>query len=121
MLASFAPYAVEGGWDDTRRAALLDAVLDQLERVAPGTRQRVVASEVLDPSRLEAELALTGGQLHHVEPALDQLLVLRPSAGNARYATAIGGLFLGGAGSHGGGGLDCAAGVLAADAALAAR
>jgi phytoene dehydrogenase-like protein len=121
IVAGFAPYALEGGWNDARRDELLEAVLTQLERHAPGARARVVASEVLDPARLEAELSLTGGQLHHVEPALDQLLALRPSAGTARYATAVAGLFLGGSGSHGGGGVTCAAGLLAAEAALAAR
>ncbi len=121
IVAGFVPFALDGGWSEARRTELLEAVLDQLERHAPGTRGRVVASEVLDPARLEAELALTGGQLHHVEPALDQLLVLRPSAGTARYATAVGGLFLGGSGSHGGGGVTCAAGLLAAETALAGR
>ena len=81
----------------------------------------LVASLVLTPADLEREYALTGGQLHHGEPALDLLLVMRPAPSAARYATAVPGLYLGGSGSHGGGGVNPAAGLLAAEALLAAR
>ena len=54
----------------------------------------------------------------HAEHALDQLLFMRPTPQTARYATPISGLFLGGAGSHPGGGVSAAAGVLAARAIL---
>lgn len=120
ILASYAPHDVLGGWTAPRRAALLETVLATLERHAPGVRQRLVASELLTPADLESRYALTGGQLHHGEPALDQLLVLRPTPSAARYATSVRGLYLGGSGSHGGGGVNCAAGVLAAAAAAAA-
>ena len=81
-------------------------------------RAQIVAIEVLTPKDLEQEFALTGGQIHHGELALDQLLVLRPSASAARYATSVPGLFLGGAGSHPGGGVRPTAGLLAAEAVL---
>ena len=74
--------------------------------------------ELLTPADLEARYALTGGQLHHGEPALDQMLVLRPTPSAARYATSVPGLYLGGSGSHAGGGVTCTAGWLAAEAAL---
>jgi phytoene dehydrogenase-like protein len=117
ILASYAPHDLAGGWTEARRAALLAAVLTTLERHAPELRRRLVASEVLTPADLESRYALTGGQLHHGEPALDQLLVLRPAPSAARYATSVRGLYLGGSGSHGGGGVNCAAGALAAAAA----
>jgi phytoene dehydrogenase-like protein len=119
ILASFVSHEVEGGWTEARRGDLLESVLDALERHAPGTRRRIVAQELLTPVDLAERYALTGGQLHHGEPALDQLLVLRPTPSAARYASSVPGLFLGGSGSHGGGGVTCTAGVLAADAALA--
>ncbi|HLF57413.1 MAG TPA: NAD(P)/FAD-dependent oxidoreductase [Thermoanaerobaculia bacterium] len=117
--ASFAPYALEGGWSETRRRELGEAILGRLELHAPGVRSQIVAQELLTPADLESRWSVTGGQLHHVEPALDQLFVMRPAPSAARYATAVPGLFLGGSGSHGGGGVTCAPGLLAADAALA--
>lgn len=118
VLVSFAPHQVEGGWTDERREALGNAVVARLEEHSPGLGARVVGGQVLTPQDLERDFHVTGGQLHHVEPALDQLFLLRPTPGAARYATAVPGLYLGGAGSHGGGGVGCDAGVLAAEAAL---
>jgi phytoene dehydrogenase-like protein len=119
ILASFAPSNLEGGWTAEARERLGDAVIAVLERYAPDVRQRIVAREILTPADLETHFALTGGQLHHGEMALDQLLVMRPSPSAARYRTAIPGLFLGGSGSHPGGGVRPTAGVLAAEAVLA--
>lgn len=119
ILASFAPYALEGGWTAEARERLGEAVIAVLERHAPDVRQRIVAKEVLTPADLEARFALTGGQLHHGEMALDQLLVMRPAPSAARYRTAVPGLFLGGSGNHPGGGVRPTAGLLAAEAVLA--
>ena len=79
-----------------------------------------MAGEVLTPADLETRFALTGGQLHHGELALDQLLVMRPTASTARYRTTVPGLFLGGSGSHPGGGVRPTAGLLAAEVVLGA-
>ena len=117
ILVSYVAHDVNGGWTDERRSALADSVLSTLERHAPTLRQRLVAHELLTPADLADRYALTGGQLHHGEPALDQLLVLRPTASSARYATAVPGLYLGGSGSHGGGGVSCGSGLLAAESA----
>lgn len=118
ILSSYAPYALEGGWTDEARQALGESVVAELERHAPAVRERIVAMEVLSPADLEREFALTGGQIHHGELALDQLLVLRPAPSAARYATSVPGLYLGGAGSHPGGGVRPTAGLLAAEAIL---
>ena len=64
---------------------------------------------------------LTGGQIFHGEIALDQLLSGRPLLGWARYATPIRNLFLCGAGTHPGTGLDGRAGMLAAKQIIKAR
>lgn len=115
----YAPYDLDGGWSELARAELQESVLGTLEAHVPGVRDRLVACQVVSPPDLEAGYGVTGGQLHHGEPALDQLFVLRPSAATARYATPVPGLYLGGSGSHGGGGVTCTAGLLAADAVLA--
>ena len=119
IVVSYVSHDVDGGWTNARRAALLESVLASLETHAPGIRKRIVAHELLTPADLADRFALTGGQLHHGEPALDQMLVMRPTPSAARYTTSVPGLFLGGSGSHGGGGVGCTAGWLAADAALA--
>lgn len=119
ILSSYAPYTLEGGWTEAAKKALGETVLGELERHAPTVRERIVAMEVLSPTDLEQEFALTGGQIHHGELALDQLLVLRPAPSAARYATSVPGLYLGGAGNHPGGGVRPTAGLLAAAAALA--
>ena len=119
ILASFAPYGLDGGWTAEARERLGEAVISVLERHAPDVRRRIVASELLTPADLETRFALTGGQLHHGELALDQLLVMRPAPSAARYRTSVPGLFLGGSGSHPGGGVRPTAGLLAAEAVLA--
>lgn len=118
ILASYVSHDVKGGWTNQRRVNLMEAVLSTLERHAPGVRKRILGQELLTPADLETRYALTGGQLHHGELALDQMLVLRPTPSAARYASSVAGLFLGGSGSHGGGGVNLAPGVLAAEAAL---
>jgi phytoene dehydrogenase-like protein len=118
ILAHAAPYDLEGGWSDAARAKLGDAVVEALERVAPGTKERILAREVLSPADLEARHRLTGGHVHHGEHALDQLLFMRPAPALARYRTPIAGLYLGGSGSHPGGGVTCKPGALAAQAVL---
>ena len=121
ILASFAPHHLEGGWTGEARRAFGEAVVERLAAHAPAARERLVAMEVLTPHELAGEFALSGGQLHHGEHALDQLLVMRPAPCAARYATPVPGLWLGGAGSHPGGGVRPTAGLLAAEALLAAR
>jgi len=73
---------------------------------------------VLTPADLERRYRLTGGHIHHGEHALDQLLFMRPTVDCAEYTTPVRGLFLGGSGSHPGGGVTCAPGALAARAVL---
>jgi len=115
---NFAPYDVEGGWNDERRAQVLEGVLTRIERYDAGIRQKVIASEVLDPKTLEAEYGLPNGNVHHAEQSLDQLLFMRPTLRLAHYRTPVEGLFLCGSGSHPGGGVTLAPGWLGARAAL---
>jgi phytoene dehydrogenase-like protein len=112
------PCTPEGGWTAELRNALRESVLGELERVAPGSRDLVVADELLVPSDLEERFGATGGHLYHGEQALDQLWLQRPSIALSRYATPIPGLYLAGAGSHPGGPFAGGAGSLGARAAL---
>jgi phytoene dehydrogenase-like protein len=69
---------------------------------------------VLKPLDLERRFGLTGGNIFHGEMSLDQMFVLRPAAGRARYKRPIKGLYLCGSGTHPGGGVIGAPGYNAA-------
>lgn len=112
----FVPHQLANGasWDDAQRDALMSAVMTTLEEYAPGIASSVEASQVLTPADLAQQYGLTGGQIYHGEPALDQLFTMRPILGWARYRTPIEGLFLCGSGTHPGGGITAASGENAA-------
>ena len=118
ILAHAAPHNLEGGWTSEANTRFGDAVVEVLESVAPGTRAKIVAREVLSPADLKDRYGLTGGHIHHGEHALDQLLFMRPTPKLARYKTPIEGLYLGGSGSHPSGGVTCQPGALVAEAIL---
>jgi phytoene dehydrogenase-like protein len=106
----FVPYDLRAMDWEAGREALASIVLDTLEQYAPGIRASVEATHVLTPRDLERRYGLTGGQIYHGEPALDQLFTMRPILGWARYHTPIEALFLCGSGTHPGGGITGASG-----------
>ena len=106
VYVQFAPYRLAHGADwNARRDSLGDLVVRTLEQYAPGLAATVEHRQVITPVDLERDFALTGGQIFHGEPALDQLFTMRPVLGWAQYRTPIRGLYLCGAGTHPGGGL----------------
>jgi phytoene dehydrogenase-like protein len=111
----FVPYTLGGGgnWNDARQA-LAAIVLTTLEKYSPGIGAAIEAAQVLSPVDLEQDYGLTGGQIYHGEPALDQLFTMRPILGWANYRTPIQNLFLCGCGTHPGGGITAASGQNAA-------
>jgi len=109
--AQYTPYALaDGGWDEARRAALGDLIVETLSPHLP----TVVERTVLAPPDLEEAHGWPEGQAHHAELALDQVLWMRPVPALARYATPIEGLYLCGPSMHPGGGIAGAAGANAA-------
>ena len=101
----FAPLKLKDGDWTTRREEFGDRVLDQLEKYAPGLRDRIVAQQVITPRDLEQTYGLSGGHIHHGEQSLDQTFTFRPLIGWAQYRTPLRRLYLCGAGTHPGGGL----------------
>jgi phytoene dehydrogenase-like protein len=112
-VVQYAPHEVANGWQ-AERQPFLERTLSVLERYLPGTRQRIVATELLTPADLEHEFGMTGGHWHHAELAFDQYLMLRPVPGAGQYAMPVTGLYLCGAGAHPGGGVMGVAGRNAA-------
>jgi phytoene dehydrogenase-like protein len=102
----YAPYALsEGTWDDARREALGDTVLDTLAEHVPDIRSHILHRQVLTPLDLERVFALSEGNIFHGELTPDQLFFMRPGPGWARYETPIRRLYLCGSSAHPGGGI----------------
>jgi phytoene dehydrogenase-like protein len=72
----------------------------------------------LTPVDIEQQFGFIGGNWHHGELAVEQMLFLRPTIGAAQYETPVPGLYLASAGSHPGGGISGAAGWNAAERIL---
>ena len=96
----YIPGELKGGWTDAARDNLTTQLISQLDSYAPGIENLVLGSELLTPHDLEQQFRVAGGHWHHVEPAIDQLLMMRPTYEAAQYATPIEGLYLCGSGSH---------------------
>lgn len=115
----YVPHTLRDAEWEQERDRLGDRVAELIGRHAPGFERLIVARQVLTPADLEARLGLTGGHIFHGELALDQLAIARPLLGWAQYRTPIAHLYLCGAGTHPGTGLDGRSGLLAARAILA--
>jgi phytoene dehydrogenase-like protein len=102
----FAPYRLGGSqtWDNAREL-LLKRVMGTIDEYAPGIASTVEQHQVLTPLDLERDYGLTGGHIYHGEQSLDQLFMMRPFLGCARYRGPVAGLYLCGAGTHPGGGV----------------
>ena len=120
MFTQYGPHDADG-WPDGSRERYLRACLDALERVAPGAGDAVVHAEVLAPPDLERIFGLRGGSIFQGEQDLAQLGPMRPTPALAAYSTPVKGLYLGGAGTHPGGGVMAAAGHNAARRVLRDR
>ncbi|MGD9742455.1 MAG: phytoene desaturase family protein [Dongiaceae bacterium] len=118
-IVQYVPYRLaEGDWSN-RRTGFVETLLGTLEAHIPGLRAQILAQEFLTPADIERMTGASGGHWHHGEIALDQVWMLRPQPGMARYATPVPGLYLCGAGAHPGGGITGLAGYNAARQAIA--
>jgi phytoene dehydrogenase-like protein len=117
-IVQFAPHDPKGGLHRARESMLANTMA-VLEQNAPGITKLVTQSELLMPQDIEARYGLVGGNWHHGELAVEQMMFLRPVIGAAQYSTPLPGLWLAGAGSHPGGGISGAAGWNAAERIIA--
>ncbi|MGH6893975.1 MAG: phytoene desaturase family protein [Dongiaceae bacterium] len=114
IVAQYCPYRLRDISANEARRQIGERSLSVLEEVAPGLRQRITATEVLTPHDLEAQFGMTGGQWHHGEITLDQVLFLRPAGQAQQYRMPVPGVYLCGAGAHPGGNISGAPGYNAA-------
>jgi phytoene dehydrogenase-like protein len=110
----YAPYDIDGGWDDAKREAFGEAVIGTIERYAPNIRRAIVGKQVITPKDIERIAGITGGNIFHGELLLHQLFFLRPAPQWADFRTPLPGYYFGASGAHPGGGVMGAAGKLAA-------
>jgi len=121
IFLQYAPYTLrDAAWDQLREP-FGDRVLSLIAEYAPNIRAIVERRQVLSPLDLERRFAITGGNIFHGEMSLDQMFVMRPVAGWARYRTPVRGLYLCGSGAHPGGGVMGAPGYNCAREMLKAR
>lgn len=118
--ASFAPYALKAGWDNSAND-FAEKIVALIEDYAPGFAAQIIASEILTPVDIEREYNITGGHWHHGEMSIDQSFMMRPIHGAAQYDTPVKGLFLCGAAAHPGGGITGIPGHNAAKRILAMK
>ena len=110
----YAPYDIEGGWDDEKRDRLGEAVISTIEEYAPNIRRCIVGMQVISPKDIERIAGITGGNIFHGELLLHQIFFLRPVPQWADFRTPLKGYYFGASGAHPGGGVMGAAGMLAA-------
>lgn len=108
-----APYRPEGGWERVKQDAG-QAVVNKLAKFYDGVAELELGRQVLTNEDIGRLTGATGGNITHVDMVLSRSGPLRPARGLAGYSTPIGGLFLGSAGSHPGGGITGAPGYMAA-------
>ena len=109
---------VDYGAETARHVDRMEA---QVERYAPGFRERILARHVLGPADLERRNAnLVRGDVGGGSYRLDQVL-LRPVPRLSPYRTPVKGLYLGSAATFPGGAVHGVPGDSAANAALADR
>lgn len=116
----YAPYHLKPGdvWDDARREAFGDAVVNAIAEHAPNIRNIIRHRQVLTPLDIERTFGLSEGNIFQGELSLEQLFFLRPVPGWAQYATPIDQLYMCGSATHPGGGIMGAPGKNAAEKIL---
>lgn len=111
---------LSGDWDREGEAdRFADRMEEEVERLAPGFRQRIINRHVQTPLDLERHNRnLVGGAINGGTAQLYQQAVFRPFPGLGRPTTPVRGLYLASSSAHPGGGLHGGPGGNAARTAL---
>jgi phytoene dehydrogenase-like protein len=112
LVVPWVPYDLAGTTWSAEEDRFTAALLDILERFAPGAKANVVDTVLLHPKKIESHFGVTRGRLGHVD---DTLLF----ADRFATSTPIGGLYACGRGCAPAGGVFGAAGLTAAQRVIA--
>ncbi|MEU4685507.1 phytoene desaturase family protein [Streptomyces xinghaiensis] len=113
---------LDGDWGPAAAETMARRVEAEVERRAPGFRDRIAARRILAPPDLERrDQNLWHGAVNGGTSGIHQQLFLRPVPGSGRPETPVDGLYLASASAHPGGGVHGACGANAARAALRGR
>ncbi|CAN5797762.1 NAD(P)/FAD-dependent oxidoreductase [soil metagenome] len=112
----YAPYHLDNGerWDDAKREAFGQNVIDTLEERFPNIRSLIEGQQFVTPKDIEDITGLSEGNIFAGELSLEQLFFNRPVPGWARYETPVKDLWMCGSATHPGGGIMGAPGMIAA-------
>jgi len=90
---------------DQQREAFGNAVIDTLAEFAPNIKDLILHKQIITPWDLEQQIGISEGNISHGELTLDQLFIMRPTPGWAKYRTPIRNYYQCGSGTHPGGGI----------------
>ncbi|MGH9016666.1 MAG: phytoene desaturase family protein [Acidimicrobiales bacterium] len=113
VFAQYVPSALADGDWESRRQAIADAALAQVERFAPGVTGLIAQRQVLGPPDIESRIGLTGGHIFQGDCVAGQLWDRRFSP-----RLPLDGVYLCGAATHPGGSVIAVNGRNAAMAVL---
>lgn len=102
-----------GSWAEVK-TSVEEQIIAELERYAPDIRDRIVQQDLFTPDDISDRMAMTDGNIRHIDMSPDQLF-----AGRLDHRTPVPGLYLCGSGTHPGGEVTGAPGHNAARAILA--
>lgn len=115
VFVQYCPYELsDGPWDDGKRAAFGETVIEAISRHSPDFRKLILHAEIRTPHDIEREVGLSEGNIFQGELTFDQLLFNRPVPGYAQYRSPVPGLYMCGSSTHPGGGVMGAPGANAA-------
>jgi phytoene dehydrogenase-like protein len=109
-----APQLPDGQSWDAHRETVADLMIETVNAYAPNFKAAVLGRQIMSPLDLERTFGLIGGDICHGQLSLDQLFSARPMLGYGNYRGPLRGLYMCGAGTHPGGGVNGAAGHNAA-------
>lgn len=113
---------LHGVWDEHEVSVFAERMEDEIERLAPGFKARILARNAFGPRELEhLNRNLVGGAINGGTAQFHQQLIFRPFPGLGRPETPIRDLYLASASAHPGGGVHGAPGAIAARAMLSRR
>lgn len=110
---------ISGDWDGEDAEVFADRMEEQVERMAPGFRSRIISRHIQTPLYLEEHNRnLVGGAINGGTAQLYQQAIFRPYPGLGRPTTPVRGLYLASSSAHPGGGLHGGPGGNAARTAI---